>query len=178
MTQRFPEVVLAGDGFVLRPLAQLDVEDITAACNDAATLEWLPLPRPYRREHAEGFVDVIARDARESGRGVVFAIDVSGRLHGCIDLKATDWRAGTTEVGYWVAPWGRGQRLAGRATRLLAEWALRDHRLERVVLRGDRQPRLSTQRGVGRLRTRGSRAQRRLGARRSGRPRRLLARAG
>lgn len=134
MTQRFPEVVLAGDGFVLRPLAQFDVADVTAACNDATTLEWLPLPRPYEREHAEGFIDVIARDARESGRGVVFAIDVSGRLHGCIDLKATDWRAGTTEVGYWVAPWGRGRRLAGRATRLLAEWALRDHRLERVVL--------------------------------------------
>jgi RimJ/RimL family protein N-acetyltransferase len=34
-----------------------------------------------------------------------------------------------------VAPWGRGNGLAGRATRTLAEWALREQGFERVVVR-------------------------------------------
>ena len=74
----------------------------------------MPLPRPYERLHAEGFVGEIAASTQESGRGIVFAVEVDGRLHGCIDLKATDWVSGTTEIGYWVAPWGRGRGLAGR----------------------------------------------------------------
>lgn len=135
MTDRFPDLVLGAEGFVLRPLSTPDVEDIALACQDPQTLRWLPLPRPYRREHAEGFVGDIATQVRESGSGIVCAIDVRGRLHGCIDLKVTDWSAGTTEIGYWVAPWGRGHGLAGRATRVLAEWALRDQGLHRVVVR-------------------------------------------
>lgn len=133
-TRRFPTVTLEGDGLVLRPLETRDLDDVTRACQDATTLEWLPLPRPYQHEHAQAFVDVIAREAQQSGRGVVFAIEVDGRLHGCIDLKETDWRAGTTEIGYWVAPWGRGRGLAGRATRVLARWALCAQGLQRVVV--------------------------------------------
>lgn len=131
----FRAETIEGDGFVLRPLTADDVDDITTACQDEATLAWLPLPQPYERRHAESFVSEIARTARESGRGLVLAIEVDGRLHGCIDLKATDWVSRTTEIGYWVAPWGRGSGLAGRATRILAEWALREHGLERVVVR-------------------------------------------
>jgi RimJ/RimL family protein N-acetyltransferase len=131
----FAATRIESDGFTLRPLDERDVDDITAACQDAETLAWLPLPMPYLREHATGFVSQIAPAALASGAGIVFGIEVDGRLQGCIDLKATDWRSLTTEIGYWVAPWGRGQGLAGRATRVLAEWALREHGLERVVVR-------------------------------------------
>ena len=134
-TRIFPEVTLEGQGFRLRPLGPADVDDVTLACQDETTLAWLPLPQPYERRHAEGFVGEIATSARESGRGIVLAIEVDGRLHGAIDFKSTDWMSGTTEMGYWVAPWGRGRGLASRATRVLGEWALRVHDLERVVVR-------------------------------------------
>ncbi len=134
-TRVFPLTRIEGDGLGLRPVCVDDIDDIALACQDAETRDWLPLPRPYERVHAEGFVTQVASMAQEAGTGIVFAIEVDGRLHGCIDLKATDWSAGTTEIGYWVAPWGRGAGLAGRATRLLAEWALTDQGLERVVVR-------------------------------------------
>lgn len=132
----FPaETMLRGDGFVLRPLHEDDANDVLLAASDELTQQWLPLPRPYTLDAARAFVSEFAPAMLESGLGIVRAIDVDGRLAGCIDLKHTDWRARTTEVGYWVAPWGRGLGLAGRATRVLAEWALLERGLERVELR-------------------------------------------
>lgn len=128
------DTVLRGDGFVLRPLHEDDANDVLLAASDELTQRWLPLPRPYTLDTARAFVSEFAPAMLESGVGIVRAIDVDGRMAGCIDLKHTDWRARTTEVGYWVAPWGRGNGLAGRATRVLAGWALRECGLERVEL--------------------------------------------
>lgn len=125
---------LSTQRLLLRPLTPADAPDIALACSDALIQRWLPLPSPYTEEVAMSFIQDLAPLQQASGAGVVRAIEVAGRLAGCIDLKKTDWGAGTTEVGYWVAPWGRGAGLAGRAARLLAEWALRDHGMERVEL--------------------------------------------
>ncbi|MDN5796337.1 MAG: GNAT family N-acetyltransferase [Intrasporangium sp.] len=125
---------VAGAGFTLRPLRIADAPDIVAACSDEQTQAWLPLPHPYTRADALRFITEVAAAQHESGDGIVFGIEVDGRLHGCIDLKHTDWQEATTEVGYWVAPWARGHGLAARACRMLAEWALREQGLERVVL--------------------------------------------
>jgi RimJ/RimL family protein N-acetyltransferase len=131
----FPaDVTLRGDGFVLRPLHVEDAPDVALAASDELTMRWLPLPRPYTEDTALAFITELAPGQQAEGAGIVRAIEERGRLAGCIDLKKTDWRAGVTEVGYWVAPWARGRGLAGRATRLLADWALREHGLERVEL--------------------------------------------
>lgn len=129
-----PDDPIQGDGFRLRTLTVADAPDVTAACVDPETQRWLPLPNPYTESHAIGFITEVAVNQHETGDGVVFGIEVDGRLHGCIDLKGSTTE-GVIEIGYWVAPWGRGQGLAGRAAGLLGRWALREQHMERVVIR-------------------------------------------
>ncbi|YAL84446.1 GNAT family N-acetyltransferase [Dermacoccaceae bacterium W4C1] len=134
MRTHFDDATLTGQGFTLRALTDHDIDDVAAACQDPLTQQWLPLPQPYTAQVARSFVLEMAPAKLTSGDGIGFAIEVQGRLHGVIDLKKTDWRNGSTEIGYWVAPWGRGQGLAGRASRVIADWALTDQGLERVVI--------------------------------------------
>src|SRR6185436_3283828 len=130
--QTFPETTVTAGDLTLRPLREADADDVTAACQDAETLRWLPLPSPYTRACAEWFIGIFGPSQRESGAGVVFAIESAGRLVGVIDLKDVDWVTKVAEVGYWVAPWARGRGVATRAARSLARWAPREHGCEGV----------------------------------------------
>ena len=130
----FPETTLTAGDLTLRPLSQSDADDVVSACQDSQTLRWLPLPRPYTRADAEWFIGTFAPTQRDSGGGVVFAIESAGRLAGAIDLKRANWVTKVAEVGYWVAPWARGRGVASGAARALSLWAIRDHGFERVEL--------------------------------------------
>ena len=108
---------------------------IATYCADALIQRWLPLPSPYTLTDAQSFCLELAPSQRESGRGVVFGIDLGGRLAGGIDLKRTDWRARTTEIGYWAAPWARGQGVIRRAVSRVSSWALGDLGFARIEIR-------------------------------------------
>lgn len=94
----------------LRPLTRADAQPITRACADAEIARWTQIPQPYRLEDAEQFV------ASKAGEDHVWAID-SGGFCGVISLRATmaTMPGPITEVGYWVAPWARGQGLGTAA---------------------------------------------------------------
>jgi ribosomal-protein-serine acetyltransferase len=130
-----PDERIVGDGVVLRALEEQDIDAVAGACNDPETTRWLPLPRPYGRPEARWFIDIFAPTTRESGAGLIRAIERDGRLVGCVDVKRVDWAARTAEVGYWVAPWGRGSGAATRATLAISRWTLREQGFERVELR-------------------------------------------
>lgn len=142
----FSDVILTGNGFELRPQTERDADDVAAACRDELTQKWLPLPQPCTADVALDFITRLAPEQRTSGAGLVRAIDVDGRVSGVIDLKHTDWREQVAEIGYWVAPWARGNGLAGRASRVLSTWALEDGGMARLVIRAAREtPRLGVQ---------------------------------
>lgn len=133
--QTFSDVPLREGDMSLRAPSPDDVPAIVRACRDPLTQQWLPLPNPYDETHALGFVTELAGAAWRSGAGIVRAIEVDGRFAGMVDLKKTDWRGRTTEIGYWVSPDQRGRGVAGRAARLLGDWALREQGMERVEIR-------------------------------------------
>lgn len=132
-------VRLCRDGIHCRPLTPLDAEDIREACNDEAIQRWLPLPSPYGIEDARAFVTESRCDPKALDVAMQFAIERDepspGRLLGCIGLDPISAPARIYQIGYWVAPWARGEKVAARGTAMLAEWAIRLRGAERIELR-------------------------------------------
>ena len=131
----FPELVLATDRLLLRPLRDSDAADVVAGVSDPVTQAWLPLPCPYSVDEARVFINRHAPRRRASGYGVIRAIEHGGAFAGVIDLKRTDWVARVTEIGYWAMPAFRGRGVMTEATSALTRWVLRDAGFQRVELR-------------------------------------------
>jgi RimJ/RimL family protein N-acetyltransferase len=133
----FPEERLVTPRLVLRAFEADDVADVAAACADELTQQWLPLPRPYTVDDARGWCTETTPALRVCGDGVHWALveRATGRLVGGFGLKRTQWAALVTEVGYWVAPWGRGRGYATEAVREIGRWTLGEQGFERLELR-------------------------------------------
>jgi RimJ/RimL family protein N-acetyltransferase len=133
----FPEMDIETTRLHLRPYRAEDAPDVALACRDELSQRWLALPNPYTDAHALTWCTEIAPSFRPSGEGVEAAAirREDGRLIGSFGFKRTDWRARSSEIGYWVGPWARGEGLAVEATRAVARWLLVGQRFERLVLR-------------------------------------------
>jgi RimJ/RimL family protein N-acetyltransferase len=112
------------DGVVLlRPPDDADIDVITQACQDAEIEAWVSIPWPYERSHAEWFLESLVRPGWESGKDLVWSVRDVGtdRLLGMIGLHGI--ADGSAEIGYWIAPWGRGSAVASRAVALVVDHA-------------------------------------------------------
>lgn len=138
--QTFPEVTLQTARLTLRPYRAEDAPDVALACRDELTQRWLPLPNPYTDADALAWCTEISARFRTSGEGIEWAAvrRSDDRLIGSFGLKRTDWRARSSEIGYWVAPWARGEGLAVEAVQAIARWLLKEQAFERMVLRAAR----------------------------------------
>jgi RimJ/RimL family protein N-acetyltransferase len=117
-----------------------DVEAITAACNDRAIAEFLDLiPSPYTRADARAYIR-LCREGWADGTLTNFAITdaETGEAVGSVGVRWVEPDQGVAEVGYWVAPGARGQRVCTRAVRLVSRWVIADQGAERLQLRADR----------------------------------------
>ncbi len=133
----FPEVELRTERLLLRAYRPDDALAVAEACRDELLQRWLPLPNPYTDADAMTWCRDIAPRFRETGEGIEWAAMrlADNRLVGSFGLKRTDWGARSSEIGYWVAPWGRGQGLAVEAVLAIARWLLHEQGFERMVLR-------------------------------------------
>lgn len=119
---RAPEI--NNDGLVLRPWRAADADAVYRACQDPVLHRWAPsLPWPYRREDAERFVTA------DTPFELAITDAGTGEPLGSIVLHHP---AETPEIGYWVAPWARGHRVAERAGRALLSWAFTEQKAGRV----------------------------------------------
>lgn len=123
------------DRLLLRPWVAADAEHVHRACQDAEIRRWVTaVPSPYTLDAARQFVTELAGRERRAGTGMQCAVveQDSDRLVASVALMRLGTLIGA-EIGYWVAPWGRGHGYAAEATATLARWAF-EHGGHRVVL--------------------------------------------
>jgi len=118
---------------VLRAPGPLDVDRITALCQEPSIQEWTTVPSPYGRADAEGFVLGMVRDGWADGSSLNWAVRVDDVLVGMVGLAMEG--AGSAEIGYWLAPDRRGQGLMSRAVALVLDTAFGRLALDRVLWR-------------------------------------------
>jgi RimJ/RimL family protein N-acetyltransferase len=92
------------------------------ACSDPLTQRYTSVASPYTPEDARLFV-AGGRSDSAMPLAVVRAGDRAAVL-GAAGLHAVDRERGRAEIGYWTAPWARGEGVATRALALLARWAV------------------------------------------------------
>ena len=123
---RVEPVTLRSAGLVLRPPVAADVDDITLACQDQETATWVPVPVPYTREAAEGFLQHLVVPGWASGRELTWAIHAADAqpqepllgmvgLHGVAD--------GSAEIGFWTSPWARQRGVMSASVQLVLDHA-------------------------------------------------------
>ncbi|WP_134772748.1 GNAT family N-acetyltransferase [Ornithinimicrobium flavum] len=126
-----PPVQLEEDGVVLRPYLPGDVDDLLLAFADPQIALWNP--PPSGPDPAGRFVR--ERNDWTDGDHVSWAVaDAADRLVGSVSVHQIDRPQGDAEIGYWVAPWARGQGYAVRSVVLASRFALTELGLHRVGL--------------------------------------------
>ncbi|GAA3725049.1 GNAT family N-acetyltransferase [Salinactinospora qingdaonensis] len=135
-----PVVILETDRLTLRAFTEADIDPLHQAATDPLTQRWIPLPRPgvaYTRADAEEWCTTGAPSARVSGDGQQWAAIESdtGLFVGSFGLNRTLWTSRITEIGYWVAPWARGNGYAPEAVVAITRWVIVEQRFERVELK-------------------------------------------
>lgn len=119
-----PPVRLEGEGVVLREWQEADLDDMAALLDDAAIAHRTPLPTPF------GAAEARARlDRARAGGPLFLAVTLDGgRALGEVLLMPRG------ALGYLLGEAHRGQGLAARALRLLADHAAGELGLRELVL--------------------------------------------
>ena len=102
----------------LRRLLPSDASWIYDACQDTEIQRWTLVPRPYLIEHAKEFCS--GGGPEEIQRWAI--ADQSDHSRGLGVISVHRIVDGVAELGYWVAPWGRGSRVCSRAVIDVVAW--------------------------------------------------------
>ena len=121
------------DGDVaLRPPEAADAEWIVEACRDPVNQRWLPsLPNPYRPADAEWWLEHCRRGWKDATAAPFLVLDAeTGARLGAIEVRF----GAPPDVGYWLAPEGRGRGAMTRALVLVSRYAFEQRPIDRLEL--------------------------------------------
>ncbi|MFP5224869.1 MAG: GNAT family N-acetyltransferase [Actinomycetota bacterium] len=104
----------------LRPYTPDDVDDVFSYAADEEWSRFLPVPRPYRRGHAEEFVGRVHDPSEQVSWGVEF----HGVIVGGVDLRLLT-KHHRAEMGWSIARRLWGQGLGSEAVAAIIEVAFR-----------------------------------------------------
>ena len=128
-----PDPPLSDSIVTLRAFTLDDIEWVTEGCRDPEVARFTSVPDPYEPEHAREWIGQ-QDDLRESGEGLHLAATAAddGAPLGSVGLQRIAWDQLRGEIGYWIAPSGRGRGAAPRAVRLLAAYGFAVVDLQRI----------------------------------------------
>lgn len=119
---------------MLRPWRRSDLDDASEGWMDPDVCRFAgsTVHRPSdARRHLDG-----QALAAVGGTELVFAIadPDTDRFLGSVSVLRIAWEQARAEIGYWLAPWGRGRGAATAAVRALADWAVATYGFRRIEL--------------------------------------------
>ncbi len=125
------EAMLTGEGFVLRPWRESDLDSLLRHADDPQVSRGVSdrFPSPYTRENGEAFLSGRVIDLDDP----VFAIEIDGEACGGIGAHpGKGERIHSAEFGYWLGRehWGKGTMT--RVVSVFAPWAMRELQLYRL----------------------------------------------
>jgi RimJ/RimL family protein N-acetyltransferase len=121
---------------LLRAWRESDVAQLVEACKDPEIPRWTAVPVPYTTADAAAWVRGDPVSLEPWGDRVSFCVAdarAPERMLGAMSVMHVAPGA-SGEIGYWIAPWGRGRGVATRAVRALAAWAADEFDLRRLEL--------------------------------------------
>lgn len=121
--------------FELQPVTGADAPDIfrTIDTQRAYLGRWLPFVAVTQRE--EQTAEVIRGMIGDQALNPVFTIRDNGNFAGLIGFKSTDFKARTTEIGYWLNEAYQRQGLMTRAVETLCREAFDRRGIDRIEIR-------------------------------------------
>ncbi|MFJ8577120.1 GNAT family N-acetyltransferase [Micromonospora sp. NPDC093277] len=121
----------------LRSLEERDLDAVVTTCQDEQTVRWTSVPHPYRREHAESFLD-ITQAAWARGTSAPYTVaDPDDRYVASIDLRIFPADPLVADVGFMTAPSARGRGYLPAALAALCAWGFTTLGLARIEWRAN-----------------------------------------
>jgi RimJ/RimL family protein N-acetyltransferase len=134
---RAPSPALADDAVRLEPLDERYIPDFERMLDDADIVRHTRVPTNPPRGFAAKWIGRYVKGWQDGSCAGFAILAEEAALVGFVAIVDLDLRAREGEIGYAIVSEARGRGVAGRALRLVTDWALDGLGLERVELRID-----------------------------------------
>lgn len=116
-----------------------DIDEINEICQDELIQKWTTVPVPYTRDSAVFFIEQLAIPGWEKDSPTWFIREISAKNNDdgattspIVGAIALTREVTTAEIGYWLAPEGRGRGIMSEAVQAVLDFAFDEMGVESV----------------------------------------------